>query len=71
VRIVAGCERAHQQQVGDLGPVHRVICDIPPGIGDGLVDQPGGGVGVHRQVDGVAARLAHLVSVDAEQVDRR
>ena len=69
-RVPVQAQRGQQDQAGDLGPGGRVVADVPPGVGLRAADEPGGLVRRGRQRDGVAAALAHLGAVGAEQQRR-
>jgi len=69
-RVTAQAQGGQQDQVRDCGAADRVVADVPLGVGLRAADEPGGLVGGGRQRDGVAAALAHLGAVGAEQQRR-
>lgn len=60
-----GGQRGELDEVGDLGAVFWVEGDVAFRVGDGFFEDFGCFVGAHAQFDGVAAGLAHFLSVGA------
>jgi hypothetical protein len=65
--VAPRAERGDEQQVGDLSATLRVVGDGALAVGLGSAQERGGAVLVVAEGDGVAAALAHLGPVGAEQ----
>jgi hypothetical protein len=70
VRIDVQAQRPEQHQARHLGPGGRIVGDRRLGVGLGAAQQPGRLVRAGRQRDRIAAALAHLGTVGAEQQRR-